>query len=80
MRLLIVAGMLVLAVSASVTPANAPALVCGNYGVAGIYCRCADQCWWDAIRRPVRVYPMFDDKNYQACLSKCVNAFEAARR
>jgi hypothetical protein len=92
--LLIVAGMLMLAISASVTPANA-------WG-AGVWCAdptlfahrsgssvplvvegcCQKQCRADAyiayaqergwgLRREV-------DKKVQACLSKCVNAFEAS--
>jgi hypothetical protein len=68
---------LTLAVSASVTPANARPLVCGNYGAAGLYCHCYRQCASDAIRR--HVLTRFDDKKYQACLSNWVNWFEATR-
>jgi hypothetical protein len=78
MRFLIVARMLVLTVSASLTPANARPLVCGNYGAAGLYCHCYRQCAGDAIRR--HVLTRFDDKKYQACISTCVNASEASRR
>jgi hypothetical protein len=80
MRLLIVGGMLVLAVSASVTPANAGGGFCGNYGIQGIYCPCSGQCWADAFRRHVISMTVFDDKQLQACLSKCVNAAQAAQR
>ena len=71
--------MLALAVSASLTPANARSIVCGNYGAAGIYCHCSKQCVRDAIRDHAPVSRMFDDKKYQACEAKCVNAAEAAR-
>jgi hypothetical protein len=78
MRLLILGGMLVLAASASLTPANAGGGFCGNYGAQGIYCRCFNQCWRDLIRRHA-IWPWYDDKKQQACLSTCVNAAEAAR-
>jgi hypothetical protein len=77
MRLAIVAGMLVVAVSASPTPVSSRGF-CGNYGVAGIYCHCIRQCDRDARHEPLLT--RFDDKKYQACEAKCVNASEAARR
>jgi hypothetical protein len=72
--------MLTLAVSASLTPANAGGGFCGNYGTQGIYCHCDRQCWADAFRRHAPLMTVFDDKKLQACLSTCVNAAEAARR
>jgi hypothetical protein len=61
--------MLTPAVSAGLCPADGP--------VGRTYCRCLNQCWVDAIRR----YAVgIDDKKYQACLSTCVSAAEAARR
>jgi hypothetical protein len=95
MRLLIVAGMLVLAVSASLTPANAaggaavwcadPTLFAHRSGMSvplAVEICCQIQCPGDAniayaqergwgLRREA-------DKKVQACLSKCVNAFEAS--
>jgi hypothetical protein len=96
MRLLIVAGMLTLALSASLTPANAagagvwcadPTLFAHRSGMSvplAVESCCQFQCLRDAntalaqeggwgLRREV-------DKKWQACLSKCVNAFEASRR
>jgi hypothetical protein len=78
-HLLIVAGILALAVSASLTPANAagPVGYCGN-----LRCACQFQCrvefWnteklWDRANRHSR--PLT-----QACIDKCVAAKEAARR
>jgi hypothetical protein len=77
--LLIVAGMLMLAISASVTPANAagPVGYCGS-----LRCACQFQCrvefWnteklWDRADRHSR--PLT-----QACVEKCVKAKEATRR
>jgi hypothetical protein len=78
--------MLVLAISASLTPANArcpltPPVPASSLGMES-YCIC--RCWGDAWRRhastetPTTLWTMSDDKKLQACLSKCVNAFEAS--
>jgi hypothetical protein len=91
MRLLIVARMLVLAVSASVTPANAapgsgfPKFMCNG---AGIYpgphiCKwkCETELWntaklWDGTRNnPWSCPPLL-----QACIATCRQAKEASRR
>jgi hypothetical protein len=61
--------MLTPAVSAGLCPSDGP--------VGRTYCRCLDQCVGDALRRHTL---SIDDKKYQACLSTCVNAAEAARR
>jgi hypothetical protein len=89
MRLLIVAGTLVLAVSASLTPANAAT----PYSMDGCYgrnCRCSYQRYGKprtlcfAILR--RCKPgAFCDRNVippdiHACLATCMAAQEAARR
>jgi hypothetical protein len=77
MRLLIVGGMLVLAASASLTPANARG--CRPYrfdqGAPAAPC----QCDLDAIRRGAPLMRLFDDKKHQDCVSKWVNWFEASR-
>jgi hypothetical protein len=84
MRLLIVAGMLVLAVSASVTPANArfsfPPFKCN--GAVGTYCmwKCENELWstanlWDSTRNhPGSCPPLL-----QACMATCAAAQRAAR-
>jgi hypothetical protein len=88
MRFLIVAGMLVLAVSASMTPANAAHsgnAYCGNYGIQGIYCHCIRQCnrenpW--AMRHDLAMRSLSNrsvSERYVACTSTCVNAAEGAR-
>jgi hypothetical protein len=88
---IVLTTMIALTVSASVTPANArPAPPCPAspdtvtawahiFGVSRslsseYYCMC--QCWIDHARRQ---YPL-NDKKYQACSPKCVNAFEVSRR
>jgi hypothetical protein len=84
--------MLALTVTASLTPANAGLGCPGNsdaavtayahmFGVSRslvLESCCSIQCGRDAIQRVGRADR--DDKKYQACLSKCVNAAEAARR
>jgi hypothetical protein len=69
MRLLIVGGMLALAVSASLTPANAGGGRCPPYrfdhGPPG-----NKQCDLDAIRRGAPLMRLFDDKKHQECESK----------
>jgi hypothetical protein len=90
--LLVIGGMLTLVVLASLTPANSGSTLCPGsadtvtawahmFGVSPSlaqekYCSC--QCWWDAMRRSQPL--MSNNKNYQSCSAKCVNAFEAARR
>jgi hypothetical protein len=76
--------MLALAVSASLTPANAYQKLCGNEGPVGrIECPCARQCEIDARRRgffDIYHANAGEVKKYQACLSTCVNKADAARR
>jgi hypothetical protein len=92
--LLIVAGMLALAVSASLTPANAggppppcrPDQVTAWAHMFGVspslmlesYCFC--QCNNDAGRRIHTETPTSNHKKTMACNAQCVNAFEASRR
>jgi hypothetical protein len=97
MRLLpIVAGTLVLAVSASLTPANAGSKLCptssdtvtitayahmwGSSPSGALEYYCLCRCNADAMRGINTETPTFRDKKYQACSAKCVNAFEASRR
>jgi hypothetical protein len=78
MRLLIVAGMLALAVSASVTPANAAATYCGVYfHSGGSWPICL--CLWRCQRAGPQGRPAIETKR-QACEATCVNAKEASRR
>jgi hypothetical protein len=63
------------------TPAVSAAWFCPAY--RGTYGRCACQCWNDwshyyAVAPAGSLLAL--KKKVQACLSKCVNAFEAARR
>jgi hypothetical protein len=82
--LLVIGGMLALAVSASLTPANAEAIQCGNYfgsGVTGSWpvCLCLGRC---SLKPPQwgigRCKPgAFCDRNVippdmLACEAKCV--------
>jgi hypothetical protein len=81
MRLLIVSGMLALALSASLTPANARGGCPADGPVGRIYCHCSRQC---TVHNPsvatTPVYrPFYDDPKWQVCQAKCVNAAEAAR-
>jgi hypothetical protein len=96
MRLLIVAGMLTLALSASLTPANAALIKwCSGNPDTAIFRRaairhisvplalesyCLCQCGNEATHDHAALLTRFDDKKLQACQSKCVNAFEASRR
>jgi hypothetical protein len=96
MRLLIVGGMLVLTVSASLTPANAESISCGSYfgpGVTGSWpiCLCLGRC---SLKPPQwgigRCKPgAFCDPNVispniradvRACAAKCMAAKEAPQR
>jgi hypothetical protein len=83
MRFLIVAGTLVFAVSASVTPANA------SHGIPYFYCdngnicmsKCENELWytgklWDGTRNPEGSCPPL----LQACMTTCVKAKGASRR
>jgi hypothetical protein len=87
MRLLIVGGMLALALSASLTPANAyrslPLFKC-NAGIypGPLYCNwnCETELWstanlWDSTRNKPRSCP----PSLQACIATCVAAKNAAR-
>ncbi len=60
------------------TPAISGALCPADGPVGRAYCHCSPQCGRDAIRRHA-IWPWYDDKKYQACLSTCVNAAEGAR-
>jgi hypothetical protein len=95
MRLLIVAGMLVLAVSASLTPAaNAlgPPPPCRAdqvtawahmFGVSPslmLESYCFCRCRVDAMRRSHTETQTSNFEKSQACGSKCLNEFEARRR
>jgi hypothetical protein len=81
MRLLIVAGILALAASASLTPANARPLVYGPHcfaridGVAGrrICAQCTSQCRYVGAN-------LVTPPDILACMATCVNAAEATRR
>jgi hypothetical protein len=78
MRLLIVAGMLALALSASLTPANAHnpgAPFCGN-SRAALTCKCQEM--HDYAHAAAGTLLALD-KKWQACGSKWVNALEASR-
>jgi hypothetical protein len=77
-RLLIVAGMLALALSASLTPANAHnpgAPFCGN-SQAALTCKCQEMR--DYAQAAAGTLLALD-KKWQACGSKWVNALEASR-
>jgi hypothetical protein len=77
--------MLALAVSASLTPANAAATYCGVYfhsGGSWPICLCLWRCSVDAgTTTPLRPQgrPAIETKR-QACEATCVNASEATRR
>jgi hypothetical protein len=62
------------------TPAVSASSYCSSPVIRGSYGRCACQCWLNATRRQVYSFTRMDDKKYQACISTCVNAVEAARR
>jgi hypothetical protein len=86
MRLLIVSGMLALALSASLTPANAEVISCGaryfHFGGSWPTCLCLKPCGIDArydrAHAAAGARPAIEKKR-QACEAKCVNASEAAR-
>jgi hypothetical protein len=91
MRLPIVGGMLVLTVSASLTPANAGLGGPGNsdaavtarahmFGVSRCMVLencCSIQCNKDAIRRSHTETRTSNSEKSPSCISTCVNAFEA---
>jgi hypothetical protein len=86
--LLVIGGMLALAVSASLTPANADSIWCGNLppGVTGSWatCHCLQRCRDNGISR---CKPgAFCDPNagippdLRACAAKCMAVKDASRR